>query len=177
MLTREEAVIVVVDIQGNLYLAMEDRLSLLNNTQKLIRGAVTLGVPVFLTEQNRIGATIPEIQELLPDIKPITKDSFSCCGEEQFMEALTALNRKQVILAGIEAHVCVYQTAMDLINTGYKVYITADATSSRSSGNKQIAMRRLMWSGAVLTSMEMVLFDLLKTAADPKARDIFKIVK
>jgi hypothetical protein len=177
MLTREDAMLVVVDIQGNLYQAMDDKQFLLKNNQILIRGVCALDLPVLLTEQAKIGPTIPEIMELLPGGKPITKDSFSCCGEEQFMEAIAALNPKQIIISGIEAHVCVYQTAMDLINKGYKVYLAADAVSSRTAKNKDIAIQRLAAAGAVLTSSEMVLFDLLKTANDPKAREIFKIVK
>jgi nicotinamidase-related amidase len=177
MLTREDAILVVIDIQGNLYHAMDDKQFLLSNNQKLIRGVCTLGVPVLLTEQTKVGATVPEILELLPGGKPITKDSFSCCGEERFMEALAALDPKQIIISGIEAHVCVYQTTMDLISRGYKVYLTADAVSSRTAKNKDIAIQRLAAAGAVLTSSEMVLFDLLKTAVDPKAREIFKIVK
>jgi hypothetical protein len=177
MLTRKDTVVVVVDIQGNLYRAMDDKESLLTNNQTLIRGAVALDLPVLVTEQNKIGETIPEILELLPGIRPIKKESFSCCGEETFMEALKVLNPGQIIISGIEAHVCVYQTAMDLISKGYKVYLTIDAISSRTAGNREIAVRRLMTAGAVLTSVEMVLFDLLKTAADPKAREIFKIVK
>ena len=177
MLDKKDAMLVAIDIQGNLYLAMDDRQSLLQNNQKLVRGAIALGMPVLITEQNKIGATIPEIRELLPDVQPITKDSFSCCGEKRFLDAITALNPKQVIISGIEAHVCVYQTVMDLINRGYQVYLVVDAISSRTAKNKDIAVLRLMTAGAILTSTEMVLFDLLKTAADPKAREIFKIIK
>jgi nicotinamidase-related amidase len=177
MLLRKDTVLVVVDIQGNLYLAMDDKQSLLDNSRKLIRGATALGVPVLVTEQNRIGATITEIRELLPEIQPVMKDSFSCCGEERFMEALAALNPKQIIVSGIEAHVCVYQTVMDLINKGYQVYLAVDAIASRTAKSKEIAIMRLMTAGAILTSAEMALFDLLKTAADPVAREIFKIVK
>jgi len=177
MLTRERSVVVIVDIQGNLYRAMDDRERLLENNQKLIRGAVALGVPLLITEQNNIGTTIPEILELLPGAVPLKKESFSCCGEGRFMEALQSLRSREIIISGIEAHICVYQTAMDLMDRGYKVHVVADAVSSRVSVNKEIALRRLVGSGALLTSAEMVLFDLLKTAADPKAREIFRIVK
>jgi hypothetical protein len=177
MLTREKTVFVVVDIQGNLYQAMYNKETLLANNRKLIKGAAVLGLPVILTEQINIGSTIPEILELLPNITPIEKSSFSCCKEAPFMEALKALDAKQVILSGIEAHICVYQTAIDLIAKGFKVYLAADAIASRTAENKEIALRRITLSGVVLTSVEMALFDLLKTASDPKAREIFKIVK
>lgn len=177
MLTREGTILVVIDIQGNLYQAMDDRLFLLTNNRKLIQGALILDIPVMLTEQNRIGPTIPEIRELLPNATPIVKDSFSCLGEAGFMEALKATGPKRIILSGIEAHVCVYQTALDLMGQGYEVYLVADAVSSRTAQNREIAIRRLMNSGAVLMSTEMILFELLKTASDPKAREIFRIVK
>ncbi|MDQ5987308.1 MAG: putative hydrolase YcaC [Syntrophus sp. SKADARSKE-3] len=177
MLTREKTVFVVVDIQGNLYQAMHNKETLLANNRKLIKGAAVLGLPVILTEQINIGSTIPEILELLPGITPIVKSSFSSCKEASFMEAIKALDVKQVILSGIEAHICVYQTAIDLIAMGFKVYLATDAIASRTAENKEIALRRLTLSGVVLSSVEMALFDLLKTATDPKAREIFKIVK
>ncbi|MDD5168534.1 MAG: hydrolase [Syntrophales bacterium] len=177
MLPRERTILVVADIQGNLYHAMDGKQTLLENNLRLIKGVVSLGLPVLVTEQRKIGATIPEIVEVVPDCQPITKDSFSCCGEERFTATLKKLTPKQIILSGIEAHICVYQTALDLIDLGYRVFLTADAIASRNSGNKEIAIRRLMTAGAVLTSTEMVLFELLKTSTDPKARDIFRIIK
>jgi len=177
MLTREGTILVVIDIQGNLYQAMDDKQFLLTNNRKLIRGALIFDIPVLLTEQNRIGPTISEIRELLPEATPVVKDSFSCLGEARFMGALQALCPKRIIISGIEAHVCVYQTALDLMGLGYEVYLAADAVSSRTAQNREIAIRRLTNSGAVLMSTEMILFELLKTAADPKAREIFRVVK
>jgi len=177
MLTREGTMLVVIDIQGNLYRAMDDKAFLLANNQKLIRGAVTFDIPVLLTEQNNIGPTIPEIGELLPNVTPITKDSFSCLGEAGFVEALKAGTPRRIIVSGIEAHVCVYQTALDLMRLGYEVYLAADAVSSRTAQNREIAVRRLTNTGAVLMSTEMILFELLKTARDPVAREIFRMVK
>lgn len=177
MLTTDHAVLAVVDIQGNLYEAMDEKQALLKNSQLLIKGMGILGVPVLVTEQNKIGSTIPEIVELLPSISPIRKNSFSCCRAEEFIQALSALNRKQVILAGIEAHICVYQTALDLIVRGYEVVLIVDAIASRTAQNKEIAVQALTQAGARPANKEMVLFELLQTAADPRARDIFKIVK
>jgi nicotinamidase-related amidase len=177
MLVREGTILGVIDIQGNLYHAMDDKQTLLTNNLRLIRGALTFDIPILLTEQNKIGPTIPEIRELLPEAKPVTKDSFSCCGEASFMEILTVLSPKRIIISGIEAHVCVYQTVMDLIGMGFKVYLAADAVSSRTVQNREIAIKRLTASGVVLMSTEMILFELLKTAQDPKAREIFRIVK
>jgi nicotinamidase-related amidase len=177
MLSRENTFLIVVDIQGNLARVMDDQAFLIDNNQKLIRGMHVLGIPVLVTEQNPLGATIPEIADLLPGIRAITKDAFSCCAEEKFMSALRALNRRQILMTGIEAHVCVYQTAMDLLARGYEVHVSADAVSSRTARNREIGIRRLSAAGVILTSAEMALFELLKTAADPKAKELFKIIK
>jgi len=177
MLTRENTLLIVVDIQGNLARVMDEQAFLIENNLKLIRGMHVLGIPILITEQNPLGATIPEIADLLPGVHAIAKDSFSCCAEEKFISAVKAINRKQILITGIEAHVCVYQTAMDLLAMGYEVQVAADAVSSRTARNREIGIRKLTDSGAVLTSVEMALFELLKTAADPKAKDLFKIIK
>lgn len=177
MLSRENTLLLVVDIQGNLARVMEDQAFLIENNQKLIKGMHVLGIPVLVTEQNPLGPTIPEIADLLPGIRAIAKDSFSCCDEEKFMSAVGAMNRKQILMTGIEAHVCIYQTAMDLLALGYEVQVAADAVSSRTALNRKIGIRKLRDRGAILTSAEMALFELLKTAADPKAKDLFKIIK
>lgn len=177
MLNREEALLAVIDIQGNLYLAMDEKEFLLANTAKLIKGINILEIPIILTEQLKIGPTIPELARLMPDVKPIIKNSFSCCGDAQFLEALIASGKKQVLVCGIEAHVCAYQTSMDLMERGYEVYVVADAVSSRTAGNREIGIQKLLASGAILTSTEMALFELLKTATDPKAKDLFRIIK
>jgi nicotinamidase-related amidase len=177
MLSRENTLLIVVDIQGNLARVMDDQAVLIENNQKLIKGMHVLGIPVLLTEQNPLGTTIPEIADLLPGFRAITKDSFSCCAEEKFISAVRAMNRKQILMTGIEAHVCVYQTAMDLLAMGYEVQVAADAVSSRTARNREIGIRKLTDNGAILTSAEMALFELLKTASDPKAKALFKIIK
>ena len=177
MLNREEALLAVIDIQGNLYLAMDEKEFLLTNTAKLVKGINILEIPIILTEQVKIGPTIPELADLMPDVKPIIKNSFSCCGDAQFLEALVASGKKQVLVCGIEAHVCAYQTSMDLMERGFEVYVVADSVSSRTAGNREIGIRKLLASGAILTSTEMALFELLKTATDPKAKDLFRIIK
>jgi nicotinamidase-related amidase len=177
MLNRESTVLIVVDMQVNLARAMDDRTFLVENHQKLLKGALVLGVPVIVTEQIPLGPTIPEIAELLPSLAAITKQSFSCCAEDRFMNAVRAVNRRHILITGIEAHVCVYQTAMDLMAMGYEVHLTADAVSSRTARNREIGIQRMKAGGAVLTGVEMALFELLKTAADPKAKELFKIIK
>ena len=117
-----------------------------------------------------LGPTVPEIAELLAGEEPIDKASFSCCGEERFTAELNALGKEQVLLCGIETHVCIYQTAMDLMEGGLDVTIVADAVSSRTEQNRQIALDRLAAEGANISSTEMALFELLKTAKHPHSR-------
>jgi nicotinamidase-related amidase len=110
-------------------------------------------------------------------IEPINKASFSCCGEEKFNQGLEKTNARQVLLCGIETHVCVYQTAMDLLARGLEPTVVADAVSSRTAQNRQIALTRLAAEGAKIGSTEMVLFELLQTAQHPQFRQIAKLVK
>ena len=120
MLSRSDAVLMVVDIQGKLAQLMRGKEALFENVRRMIRGANVLGIPVIWAEQNPkgLGPTVPEIAEMMTGIKPIPKLSFSCCGEDAIASTLQELGRRQVLLAGIEAHVCVYQTAMDLVRGG-----------------------------------------------------------
>ncbi|HNZ35936.1 MAG TPA: isochorismatase family protein, partial [Syntrophales bacterium] len=124
----------VIDMQGNLYESMQDKSFLLENVRKLVRGMQVFGIPVIVTEQipEKLGPTIEPVVSLLPDAPRIPKSDFSCCGEEKIMKALKALERQQVLLCGIETHVCVYQTAVDLLGFGYDVHLVADAVSSRT---------------------------------------------
>jgi nicotinamidase-related amidase len=179
MLSRAAAVLVIIDIQGNLAQAMYDKENLFANTIKLIKGFKVFDLPVIVTEQipEKLGQTIPAISAELEGIKPIAKETFSCWADVHFRDKLESLSRRQVVLLGIESHVCVYQTALDLISNGYNVHPVADAVSSRMKENREIGLTAMKNAGAYLTSTEMVLFELLRTAADPKAKDIFKIMK
>ena len=179
LLSQEDSVLMVIDMQGNLYESMQDKPFLLENVRKLVRGMQVFGIPVIVTEQipEKLGPTIEPVVSLLPDAPRIPKSDFSCCGEEKIMKALKALERQQVLLCGIETHVCVYQTAVDLLGFGYDVHLVADAVSSRTVLNREIGIRKLRDEGARLASTEMVLFELIRTADDPKFKEIFRIVK
>ncbi len=179
MLAVENTALLVVDIQVKLIRAMAEKESLVTNVQKLIAGMKVLGIPVIITEQypQGLGATIPEITTLLTEIKPITKMSFSCCGNEDFLQKVKGLNRKQLLIAGIEAHVCVYQTVRDLLIMGYEVQTVADCVSSRTLENKTIALAKMRDNGAQTTSMETALFEPLKTAESKYFKEISRIVK
>lgn len=179
MLTTDDTVLVIIDIQDRLVRVMHDKEKLVRNVLKLIRGAQVLEIPIVLTEQYPagLGPTLPEITGLIPDVKPIEKFCFSCCDEDAFCQALASLNCKKVLIAGIEAHVCVYQTAMALLQTGYEVQVVVDCVSSRELENKTVSLTKLGNAGINPTTTEMALFELLKVAKGDKFKQISNIVK
>jgi nicotinamidase-related amidase len=179
MLEISQCTLVVVDVQGKLAQLMTDKETLFRNVKILIQAAKILEIPILWCQQvpAALGPTVPEIAELLTGAEPIDKASFSCCGDEPFDARLEALDRKQILLCGIETHVCIYQTAMDLFGLGREVTVLADAVSSRTVENKRIALDRLAGEGATIASTEMVLFELLRTAKHPQFRSIAKLVK
>lgn len=158
---------------------MFEKGAFLDNLSRLIRGATVLGIPVLLTEQypKGLGATVPEIKALLPEIQPLTKMTFSCCASPEYMQRLKESGRSQVIIAGIEAHICVYQTATELAQIGYNVYVAADAVSSRSPFDRDIALRQLQFNKVNLTTVEMALCELLKVAEGDRFKKILDIIK
>lgn len=179
MLEIQRCCLTVVDVQGKLAHLMYGREALFKNIQILVQAAKILEIPILWCQQcpDALGPTIPEIEQLLADIEPINKAAFSCCGAGQFNAGLNKLGRNQVLLCGIETHVCIYQTAIDLLRQNFNVIVIADAVSSRAVENKQIALNRLAAEGAKIYSTEMVLFELLKTAEHPQFRQIAKIIK
>jgi nicotinamidase-related amidase len=179
MLDIQHCCLTVVDVQGKLAQLMHGREALFKNVQILVRTAKILEIPILWCQQcpDALGPTIPEIAELLDENEPINKSAFSCCGAEQFNAGLSELARNQILLCGIETHVCIYQTAIDLLRQGFNVNVIADAVSSRAMENKQIAINRLAAEGAKISCTEMVLFELLKTAEHPKFRQIAKLIK
>ncbi|MGD2185444.1 MAG: hydrolase [Desulfobacterales bacterium] len=179
MINAENTALVLIDVQEKLIRAMHNKEDLFDHLKKIVKGALLLGLPILWTEQNPagLGPTAPEIAELLPDKTPRSKFSFSCCGSDQFLKDLEAVNPKNILLVGIEAHVCVYQTAVDLTNRQYRVQVVVDAVSSRTAENKQIGLEKSKEAGAGLTSTETALFELLKTAKDNKFKAISNLVK
>jgi nicotinamidase-related amidase len=179
MLDIKKSSLVVVDVQGKLASLMYDRDALLKNIRILIQAAKILDIPILWCQQSpdALGSTVPEIAELLTDNEPINKSSFSCCGDEQFISKLTTLTRPQILLTGIETHVCIYQTAVDLLEKNYEVTVITDAVSSRTLDNKQIAISKMQTMGINISTTEMALFELLKTADHPEFKQIAKLVK
>ncbi len=179
MLDIENCSIVVIDVQGKLASLMYDRDALFKNIQILIKAAKILDIPILWCQQapDALGPTVPEIAELLTDNEPINKASFSCCGDEKFISKLSSINRSQVLLTGIETHVCIYQTAVNLKEKGFAVNVIADAVSSRTLDNKQIALSKMQTMGVNISTTEMALFELLKTADHPHFKQIAKLVR
>lgn len=179
-LDRNDAVLVVIDVQERLMPVIHDRFEVEQNLERLIRGARILGVPVLVTEQyvQGLGPTVEPLREALGDgYRPIEKQCFSALGCAPFAAQLGALDRRQVLLAGVETHVCVYQTARDLLSGGKQVWIVADAVSSRTVRNRDIGVQRMLADGARLSSTEMALFELLETAGTEEFRAIARIIK
>jgi nicotinamidase-related amidase len=181
-LRRDDAVLVVIDIQEKLTPHIDGQEELQKNVDRLVRGCHILGVPALLTEQypKGIGPTTPPIAAAFDDTygtHPIEKSCFSSYDCREFADRLAELQRAQVILCGIEAHVCVYQTALDLLDADFGVWVVADAVSSRSSRNREIALRRLEREGARLGSTEMVLFELTVESGTDEFRSISRLVK
>lgn len=180
MLTVDNTALLIIDVQGKLAQLMHQKEKLFANLEKIIKGAQVLELPLIWTEQvpEKLGPTSPELAELLiRSAQPISKASFSCCGVEPFVSALAQTKRRQVLVTGIETHICVYQTSVDLLAQGYEVQVVADAVSSRTTENRQLGLDRMHSAGAVLTSTEMALFELLRVAEGDKFRQISKIVK
>ena len=179
MLAVDECALVVIDIQGKLSHLMYQKEALFENAQKLIKGVQVLEIPIIVTEQypKGLGPTISEIAALFPNFRPLPKVAFSCCGDEGFQRELKAVNRRQILICGIETHVCVYQTTVDLLASGYEVEVVADVVSSRTAENREIGLQRMRDEGAKITSTEMALFELMKVAEGPKFKEVSKIVK
>ena len=179
MLNLDNSVLTIVDVQGKLAQLMHEKDKLFGNLVRLTKAARSLEIPVLWNEQNPagLGATVPELGELLADLKPMAKMSFSCCGNPAYVEKLQGTGRRQVLLCGIETHICVFQTGAELLQQGYEVHLISDAVSSRTVENKQVGIDRMRSLGAVISSTEMALFELLRTADHSRFREISRLVK
>jgi hypothetical protein len=150
------------------------------NTIRMVEGLKALGIPVLVTEQyvKGLGETINPIQEALGEFyKPMEKAAFSCCGDQVYMDALIKTGKKNVIILGIESHVCVLQTVIDLIPLGFTPVLVEDCVSSRKLNDKKAAIKRMRTEGAIVTTYESILFELLKVSGTNEFRAISKIVK
>jgi len=179
MLEIDKSCLVLIDLQGKLAQSMYEKDSLFGNVAILVKAAELLEIPILWLQQcpEALGPTIADVVELLGERQPLNKTSFSCCGHEPFNRRLLELGRDQVLLCGIEAHVCVYQTAVELLRKGYDVTVVTDAVSSRTLQNKQLAIEQMRAEGIKIGSTEMVLFELLRTADHPRFKQVARLVR
>jgi nicotinamidase-related amidase len=179
-LDRANALLLVVDVQERLVTAMPQGplADLVKNARVLIRAARRLDIPVVATEQypKGLGPTVASLRELLP-ADPMTKLEFSCGASKEIARHILASGRKQVIVAGMEAHVCVFQTVRDLLRGGFSVFIAQDAVLSRTAANRGVGLRLCEKAGAILTSTETILFDLLGVAGTPEFKELTALIK
>lgn len=167
-IVRHGTVLVVVDIQESLFNVLKKEVgeTLVHNVQLLVKLANKLCMPVLLTEQYPKGLkrTIPQLREVLGDLTPMEKTIFSCSGAPGFMERLDDLKARNIILTGIETHVCILQTALDLLRLGFRVFVPCDAVASRWKLNRETGLRIMSESGVAVTSTEVLVFQLLHRA-------------
>ena len=169
----------VIDIQEKLFLHMDQKDELLRKCLILLKGLQVLKVPVMITEQypKGLGPTLDQVNQAVGLVNPIEKISFSCCHEPAFVESLEHFKRNTIIICGIEAHVCVLQTVIDLIDSGYKPVVVADCVSSRNGEDKRISLERMQVEGAVITTCESILFELARVAGTDEFKVISGLVK
>lgn len=181
-LARERTALVVIDVQERLFPVMDadHREEVMRNLKVLTAAARRLQVPILVTEQypKGLGHTLPEFKETLPPgNEPLEKVAFSCCGVDAFRGRLGPTGARQLLLSGIEAHVCVLMSALDLLAEGFTVHVVADAVTSRTQANWRLAMEQLRQAGAVVTTTETVLFQLLRQADTEDFRELARLIR
>jgi nicotinamidase-related amidase len=176
----EDAAILIVDVQEAFRVSIRAFGKIAQNVSTLVQAAKLLSLPIIVTEQypKGLGRTAEEIARVLPtDFDLIEKTAFSACGSAAFEEKLRILNRRQILVAGIEAHICVNQTVHDLLANNFQVHLLADCVAARTNANKKIAVSKMSQSGAILCSLEMALFEIMRDARHGEFRAIQKLIK
>lgn len=179
ILSTETTALLIIDIQEKVLAVMNNPKDVTTNTIKLVKGFKVLNLPIFFTEQypKGLGSTASVIAKELEGLSPIQKMSFSCFGADDLFTRLQDNNVSQVVIAGIESHVCVQQTVLDLLANGFQVNVAADAVSSRKLTDYNIALERMRSHGAEITTTESILFELLNVSGTDEFNQISKIVK
>ena len=180
-LEAERCALLVVDIQEKLLPPIFHKEQLVRNSKLLIRAADALKIPAIVSTQyaRGLGKTVPEVASLLPETEAIDKDQFSCFGSEVFRTLLKRLpgNRNTLLLCGMESHICVTQTALAALREGYLVHVASDAVSSRTEWNWKIGLERMRGAGAVISSTEMMIYELMRSSSSPAFKAILRHVK
>ncbi|HQV78851.1 MAG TPA: hydrolase [Chitinophagales bacterium] len=178
LLNPKETALLVIDIQEKLMPVVQDATNLFLNANRLIKAANTLQLPILITEQypSGLGNTCKEIEQI-EQAKIIEKICFSCMQSQQILDRLKQNNIKSIIVCGVESHICVLKTALDALANNFDVHVVADAVSSRTNANKNLALERMRQSGAFIVSTEMVLFQLIDQAGTDQFKIISKLIK
>ena len=179
LLSREHSVLIAVDFQEKLLPHISGREQLLQKSSLLIRSAGILGIPVIFTEQypKGLGPTIPPVSGLVAEFSPVEKTCFSCVGEPEFVRRLESLARSQAVIIGVETHVCVAQTAVELAARGISVFVAADACGSRRVDDAELGLRRMESVGIAITGAEAVVFEWLRKAGSDEFKKVSALVK
>ncbi|MFO7752297.1 MAG: isochorismatase family protein [Desulfobacteraceae bacterium] len=179
MFSRDDTALVLIDIQGRLATLMHEQQRLYNSLEILVKGMNILKIPMIWMEQvpSSLGPTVKEVSDLMGHSTPIAKNTFSCCDSEEFMNEFNRLGRSGILLAGIETHICVYQTAADLVEKGCRVKVVEECVSSRTLNNKQIGLEAIKGIGGTVTSCEMILFELMKSTEAEGFKEIVRLIK
>ncbi|EJG1182332.1 isochorismatase family protein [Vibrio parahaemolyticus] len=180
MLSKGNTGLIVVDVQGKLATLMHESDALIESITKLVKGAKALDLPILWLEQNpeRLGPTAEPIREVLENTHlPITKYTFDGCKEATFKVAVENAKVDTWLVCGIESHICVYQTAVSLRQSGYRVELVTDCVSSRTAANKALALAKLTANGVVLTGLEMCLYEMVEDCRAPEFKEILALIK
>jgi len=174
---RSDCVLLVVDVQDRLIGTIAEHEAIVENIRALIKAAQALNVPALVTEQEKLREIVPELQGLLSDSPKFRKLSFNCCGDAAFMRKLRRVRKKMVIVCGIETHICVLQTVLDLLERRYRVLLVRDATSSHVPIDRETAIDRMRSARAMISTTEAVIYELTERAGTEEFRKILGIVK
>ena len=176
---KEDTLLIIVDVQERLFPYIAENIKLSQSIIKLLEGIKVFDIPVFLTEQYKkgLGETIPEVKSTINPDFIYEKLAFSCCDEPVFMQKLEATGKRNIILCGIESHICILQTTIDLIKNNFQPILVEDCVSSRKLTDKQFAVDRMRQEGAIVTTYESVLFELCRFAGTDQFKAIAKIIK
>ena len=176
LIEKEDSILVIIDMQERLFPAMAEKEKLLENVMRLVRFSKIAGIPVVTTEQEKLGPMLADLKEDLKAIPPVSKVDFNCFACEAFVTRIKDLSKGTLVLCGIEAHICVAQTALSA-GSDFEVHVVADAVASRSPRNCVIALERMSQRGTTITSTEMVIYELLKRAGTDMFKQVLKLVK
>lgn len=176
----KDTLALIIDIQEKLVPVMEEKETFINNNKILLKGLNTLEIPMLITQQysKGLGMTVEPIQTVIGDnFQYYDKITFSCYDDEVISEKIKSYHKKNIIICGIEAHICVLQTVIDCLAEGYQVIVVEDCISSRKGNDKRIAIQRMLQEGAIVTTYESILFELTRKAGNDQFKDISKLIK